>query len=631
MPRRIDDGQNRLYYGDNLDVLRHKIDPETVDLCYIDPPFNSKRNFNQIYNNIGREDRAQAQAFIDTWTWDDRAIEGFDEILSNAQGRYRPQTVELIKGLHRVLDEGSMLAYLVSMTQRATAIHRVLKRTGSFYLHCDPTASHYLKLMLDSIFCSQGGNFMSEIVWRRTGAHNKAERWAPLHDVVFFYTKSGEHVWNTPRIPYMRKHVAEHFESDGQGGYRTNYYGNVLTGYGTRTGESGRPWRGIDPTAKGRHWAIPGRVWEEVGVDPDGLSQHAKLDLLYDLGVITIEDDAAWPIYQLSVDPSSGPAAPDIWSFQPYTNGTVFGTNDGIDEDVRWLSPRDAERLGYPTQKPEGLLDRIIQASSLEGAVILDACAGCGTTIAVAHRLKRQWIGIDITYQSISLILRRLEKAFGAQAVNDVLLDGIPRDMESAVALAHRKDDRLRKEFEKWAALTYTSNRAVINDKKGADGGIDARAYFKVGPVDNARIIFQVKSGGVDRGDVAKLRGDMGKEKAALGVLITLEEPTGPMRKDAKAAGQFHHEEMGRKYDVIQIVTVREIIEDGRRLEIPMSLEVLASARRHRDAEQPRLKGFGPSAVEQPERPDLAPQRRMRKAGLTRRSALARNKRAGSA
>lgn len=175
---------NRLFYGDNLDVLRKKIGSESVDLCYVDPPFNSKRNYNQIYNNIGAEDRAQAQAFIDTWTWDDFAMAGFDEILANAEGRFSPQMIDLMKGLHAILGEGSLLAYLVSMSLRVTEIHRSLKPTGSFYLHCDPTASHYLKLVLDSMFCSPGGNFLSEIIWRRTGAHNKAERWAPIHDVM---------------------------------------------------------------------------------------------------------------------------------------------------------------------------------------------------------------------------------------------------------------------------------------------------------------------------------------------------------------------------------------------------------------------------------------------------------------
>lgn len=575
-----------LFYGDNLDLLRAKVRDESVDLCYIDPPFNSKRNYNQIYNNVGTEDLAQEQAFIDTWTWDDRAREGNEEIISNATGGYSAQTIELIKGLRNVLGEGSLLAYLVSMTRRITEIHRTLRTTGSFYLHCDPTGSHYIKLVLDAVFCSRRGIFQSEIVWRRTGAHNKAERWAPIHDVIFFYTKSDDYVWNGPRSPHMKGHVEEYFVGDEQHGFRTNYYGNVLTGSGTRTGESGMPWKGIDPTAKGRHWAIPSRVWEEIGFNPEGLSQHQKLDKLFQLGVITIDKDAAWPMYELSVDPRRGPATPDIWSFQPYTGGTVFGTENGIDEDVRWLSPRDAERLGYPTQKPEGLLERIIAASSKPGDVVMDPFCGCGTTIAVAHRLERDWIGMDITYQSIALILKRLEDSFGRDVAQDVKLDGVPRDIASAQALAHRRDDRVRKEFEKWAVLTYTRNRAVINSKKGADGGIDGTAYFWTDKDKTEKAVFQVKSGGVGRGDIAKLKGDMEREKASVGALITLEEPTQPMRDEAKRAGFYMHPMTGRNHDRVQIVTVQEILEEDRRFDLPLSLEVLKSAKQVEPTEE---------------------------------------------
>jgi DNA methylase/NACHT-associated inactive Restriction Endonuclease 1 len=260
-----------------------------------------------------------------------------------------------------------------------------------------------------------------------------------------------------------------------------------------------------------------------------------------------------------------------------------------VGTDPSHLQQKDPERLGYPTQKPETLLERIIKASSNEGGVVLDAYCGCGTTIAVAQRLKRKWIGIDITYQSIALVLRRLEKTFGEGGISTIQLDGVPRDMASAQALAHKKDDRLRKEFEKWAVLSYTNNRAIINEKKGADSGIDGTAYFKTGKTDNAKIIFQVKSGGVQRGDIAKLRGDMGREDAAMGILITLEEPSGPMKSEAKAAGQFKHEDMGRSYDRISIVTVQEIVEERARLEIPMSLEVLAAAKRASRTEQPEL------------------------------------------
>ncbi|MFC2066599.1 DNA methyltransferase [Chloroflexota bacterium] len=242
------------------------------------------------------------------------------------------------------------------------------------------------------------------------------------------------------------------------------------------------------------------------------------------------------------------------------------------------LSPTMKERLGYPTQKPESLLKRIITACSNEDDSILDAYCGCGTTVAVAAALKRKWIGIDITYQSIALILRRLEGQYGKELINNIKLDGIPRDMASAIALANKKDDRVRKEFEKWALLTYTTNRAVINQKKGADSGIDGVAYFRTNSADNAKIILQVKSGGVKRSDIATLRGDMQRESAAMAVFITLEPPTAPMIGEAKSAGVYYHDLMDRNYDAIQIVTVEDIIEHGKVLDIPMSLEVLKSA-----------------------------------------------------
>jgi DNA modification methylase len=582
---------NQLFYGDNLAILRdqRKIASNSVDLCYIDPPFNSKRNYNQIYNNVGSEDRAQAQAFIDTWTWDDLARAGYPEILANADGRFRPQLVELIKGFHAVLGEGSLLAYLISISLRATEIQRVLKATGTFYLHCDPTASHYLKLVLDAIFCAQGGNFLNEITWRRMGSHNATRSFGPIHDVILVYTKSNEHTFNIVRRPYMKGHVESRYTQQADGKMKFTSGGNVLSGAGATKGDSGKPWRGFDPTAKGRHWAIPTFYESMMPHRYLDLGPIEKLEALYKAGLIEIDGKSEWPIMVRYLDERDGVPLQDIWAYQPYTEGTVWGTKAGVDADVAWHGPTDPERLGYPTQKPEGLLERIIRASSNEGDLVLDAYCGCGTTVAVAQRLKRNWIGMDITYQSISLMLRRLEHRFGKDVLAQITTDGIPRDMKSADALAHRRDDRLRKEFEKWAVLTYTNNRAVINEKKGADAGIDARAYFMTGKRDNAQIIFQVKSGGVKRGDVATLRGDMEREQAALAVLITLEEPSKPMLAEAKAAGQYRHEEMGRSYDRISIVPVREIIEENKRLDVPMSIEVLAAAKRASEERQIEL------------------------------------------
>ena len=493
---------NQLFYGDNLQVLRRKIKDETIDLCYIDPPFNSNRNYNQIYNNVGIEDRAQAQAFIDTWIWDDRAIAGFEEVLGNEDGRFAPQMVDLLKGLSAVLRRGSLLAYLLSMALRITEIHRVLKPAGTFYFHCDPTSSHYLKLLLDSIFVTQGGDFRNEIVWAYESGGRAKKDFGNKHDIIFRYTKSSKWTFNANAVLLSRVET------------RHNHMK-----------------KGVDPD---------GRVFSSI--------------------------KSAGRIYKYYDDEGVIPS--DVWT------------------DFSHLQQKDPERLGYPTQKPEALMGRIIKASSSEGDTVLDAFCGCGTTIAVAQKLKRRWIGMDITYQSIALILRRLEKEHGEAILDDITTDGVPRDMDSAIALANKKDDRLRKEFEKWAVLTYTNNRAVIGEKKGADSGIDGVAYFLTGKNENAKIIFQVKSGGVKRGDVATLHGDMIREGAALAVLITLEQPTKPMLSEAKSAGQYYHETMMKNYDRIRIVTVKGIVEDGERLEIPMNLEVLKAAQREATATQ---------------------------------------------
>jgi site-specific DNA-methyltransferase (adenine-specific) len=311
-------------------------------------------------------------------------------------------------------------------------------------------------------------------------------------------------------------------------------------------------------------------LYEVMGVTQYWRYSKERMRELIEEGRIIQPSPGAVPRYKRYLDEMPGVPMQNIW------------------DDIFPINSQAKERLGYPTQKPKALMQRVIEISSNEGDVVLDAYCGCGTTIDAAQKLKRKWIGIDITYQSIAVVLKRLEDTYGKSINEHIILNGIPKDIKSARALANKKDDRLRKEFERWAVLTYANNRARINDKKGADGGIDGRAYFKVGKSDNAKIIFQVKSGGVNRGDVAKLRGDMEKDSAALAVLITLELPTKPMELDAKAAGQYKHEEMGRSYDRISIVTVQELL-DGKRLEIPMSMEVLKAAEKAINEEQMSL------------------------------------------
>ena len=490
--------QNRLFYGDNLDVLRRKIADNSVDLCYIDPPFNSKRNYFQIYNNQGSEDRAQAQAFVDTWEWGEEAVAGFDWITDIERlhtGRLTEQTVDLIRGLEKVLKRGALLAYLVHMTQRIVEIHRVLKPTGSFYLHCDPTASHYLKLVLDAVFCGQGGDFRNEIIWYYRRWTNVSRDFQRMHDVVLRYSKSTDYVFNTQYQPFSERTVHREMSVDGV----------------TNLAET----RDIEK----------------------GIVMH------------------------------------DMW-------------------DIPYLHSQSKERLGYPTQKPEALLERIIRASSNEGDTVLDAYCGCGTTVAVAQRLNRKWIGIDITYQSISLILKRLQDKYPdtwKQIEANIKLDGVPRDIESARALANRRDDKTRKEFEKWAVLTYSANQARINDKKGADGGIDGVAYFLLDKDTNGKAIFQVKSGGANRATLATLNSDRQREKAEFGVLISMDKPTKSMKEEVIAAGKFIHPLLPtRSNDRLQIVTIEEILA-GAQMDLPMArYDGVKSAKAEPEA-QPRL------------------------------------------
>ncbi len=487
--------KNKIYYGDNLDVLRKYIKDETVDLCYIDPPFNSKRNYNQIYTNVGKEDKAQAQAFVDTWEWDDQAIKGLAEIKENYHGIFTRQSINLISGLEKVLEKGSLLAYLVSMTLRIAEIHRVLKETGSFYLHCDPTASHYLKLILDSIFCVKGGDFRNEMVWIYSRMAAKGQKQlSRCHDTIFWYSKGKKWLFNVDdiRLPYSPK-------SKARAGYKKTNLG--------------------------------------------GGSPKSEICELNEIGKF-----------------------PEDWVQIPFIRGKEY--------------------LGYQTQKPEALLERIIKASSNEGDVILDAYCGCGTTVAVAEKLKRNWIGIDITYQSISLILERLENQ-KENALENVEINGVPKDFESAVALANKKDDRTRKEFEKWMVLTYSKNKATINDKKGGDKGIDGIAYIvdrdENSELENREILFSVKSNKtLTPAVIRELNGTVEREKAACGILLTL-YPMPNLVKECKQYGYYQNKFMGNDYPKIQVISVEELFE-GKRLLFPTNtMDVLKSAETHTD------------------------------------------------
>ena len=437
---------------------------------------------------------------------------------------------------------------------------------------------------MDTVFGKQ--NFRNEVIWRRTGTHNKVRRFAPIHDTLLFYTKSVNYFWNNVRRPYMKGHVDEYFVQE-EAGWRTDYYGNVLTGSGTRNGESGQPWRGFDPTPKNRHWAIPGRLVDDCPDDLTGLTQHQKLDRLYELGYVKIREGQAWPIYEHYITPEDGQAAPDIWAFQPYTEGTIFGREQGIDADVRWLSPKDQERLGYPTQKPEALLERIIQASSNEGDVVLDPFCGCGTAVAAAEKLGRRWIGIDITHLAVALMKNRLKTTANIDAGRDYRVVGEPEDAGSARALWEQ--DAFQ--FQYWA-MSLLEAQPRSDQKKGADRGIDGLLYF----IDGQKRTL-AEGGGAGEGracqsspQIRDLEGDGGAGEGGDGVVHHVGGADGP---DAHRSGErgllsLRHLAAGttRRYSC---GLCRSLLA-GQDFELPSRLPSYEAAQRHHEgAEQGRL------------------------------------------
>ncbi|NJK81958.1 MAG: site-specific DNA-methyltransferase, partial [Chloroflexaceae bacterium] len=387
--------RNTLFYGDNLPILQDYIASESVDLVYLDPPFNSNRNYNVLFKDeSGRESEAQMTAFEDTWHWDAKAAATFDALMTTAP----PDVSTMIAALHKIVGRNQMMAYLVMMTARLIELHRVLKPTGSLYLHCDPTASHYLKIVLDVIFGAE--NFRGEIIWKRTSAHNSAKRPGPIHDVILMYSKTDTHIWNIQYQPYDEGYVKQFYRYVDEQGRR--YRLSDLTGSGVRYGETGQPWRGIDVTAKGRHWSVP----------------SAELDKLDAEGRIYWPPKGSVPSYKRYLDEMPGVPMQDVWT------------------DIPPIQPHAAERLGYPTQKPLALLERIIQASSNEGDVVLDPFCGCGTAIAAAQKLGRRWIGIDITHLAVGLQKNRLLDMFGLKPRIDYDVRGEPTDLSAAQELA---------------------------------------------------------------------------------------------------------------------------------------------------------------------------------------------------
>jgi site-specific DNA-methyltransferase (adenine-specific) len=533
--------ENRLYYGDNLDILRRYIADESVDLIYLDPPFKSNQDYNVLFaEQDGSQAAAQMKAFEDTWHWDVAAVSAYQAVVEGG-GR----VADARQALHAIIGQNDMLAYLTMMAPRLAELRRVLKPTGSIYLHCDPTASHYLKILMDAVFGPE--NFRNEVVWKRTHAHGSSKRYGPIHDIILFYARSDDFIWTNPRMPHDEAYIRRHFtHSDPQ----TNrlFQPITLTGSGVRHGESGKPWRGIDPTAVGRHWALPGSILEQLNITAETVQD--RLDALDTAGMIYWPDkEDGVPRLKWYADQLAGQALPDIWA------------------DIAPLSAKSAERLDYPTQKPEALLERLLGASSNEGDTILDPFCGCGTTIAAAQKVHRRWIGIDITNLAITLIRHRLQDAFGPQIVKQYKVIGEPVSVPDAAALAEQ--DRFQ--FQWWALGLVGARPTPPEQKKGADKGIDGRLYFFDDPQTGKakQIVFSVKSGHLKATDVRDLRGVIDREKAAIGVLIALEEPTQPMRAEAASAGHYVSPFFGNKrFSRLQILTIEQLLA-GRGIDMP--------------------------------------------------------------
>lgn len=535
-------GADRLYYGDNLEVMRLHLPDGCADLVYLDPPFNSSRDYNVYFSEQRAEDgeadaiksASQIKAFKDTWTWDMVAAKSYHETVE----RGGPVS-EVLQGFNKFAGRGDMLAYLSMMAPRLIELRRVMKPEASIYLHCDPTASHYLKLLMDAVFGP--GSFLNEIIWKRTSAHSSARRYGPVHDTLLFYAKGGRHQWHSPKVAHNAEYVKGFFRHVDKDGRR--YTAGDLTGAGTRKGESGGVWRGINPTTMGRHWALPNKVLTALGVASGSIRE--RLDELDQRGLIHWpEKKGGMPRLKRYADELEGAALGDVWT------------------DIPPISAHSKERLGYPTQKPLALLERIIEASSSPGDLVLDPFCGCGTTVHAAQQLGRRWMGIDISHFAISLIKERLGSAFSGPSNYNVV--GEPVSLEDARQLAQQDPFQFQ-----WWVLGRLGARPV-EQKKGADRGIDGRLLFHD---DNSgetkHVVISVKSGKSKVSELRDLRGVVEREKAQIGVLVSLEPPTGPMRKEAADAGFYTSPGWNRDYPRLQILTVGEILDAGLGIDMP--------------------------------------------------------------
>jgi site-specific DNA-methyltransferase (adenine-specific) len=527
---------NALYYGDNLAVLRESIPSESVDLIYLDPPFNSQATYNVLFKGqSGKGADAQIEAFEDTWHWGEEAERAYSEVLESPN----TQAAEMLRAMRSFLGENDMMAYLAMMAVRLLELHRVLKPTGSLYLHCDPTASHYLKILLDANFNVE--NFKNEIVWRRSHPKGHAfTRFATTHDVIFYYAKDwGKCIWNPVYAPYDDEKAAQQYSLIDEQGRRYQ-----LTSL-------------LNPNPD-----RPNLTYEFKGVTKVWRWTRERMEEQDRKGRIVVpRGGKGIPRYKRYLDEQEGIPVGDFWADIEIAAG--------------------GERLGYPTQKPLALLERIIAASSNEGDLVLDPFCGCGTTIHAAQKLGRQWIGIDVTHLAISLIERRLKDAFPGIAFE---VHGTPKDLESALDLAKRD----KYQFQ-WWAVSLVEARPYGGKKKGADSGIDGILFFRGDKDKTEKALISVKGGeNVGVGMVRDLIAVVGRENAAVGVLISLALPTKPMEKEAAAAGFF--ETPFEKVPKIQIITLAELFQ-GKRPRIPRidSAATFKAAAREKPNKQSKL------------------------------------------
>ncbi|MEN6371068.1 MAG: site-specific DNA-methyltransferase [Armatimonadota bacterium] len=503
--------KNTLYYGDNLWIMREHMADESVDFIYLDPPFNSARDYNVLFKQAKKdENQAQITAFTDTWQWSKRHYEEFFDDSRNAK------LFDLMESLYRILGQSEMMAYLIMMAPRLMEMHRILKPTGSFYLHCDPAASHYLKILLDVTFGP--AHFRNEIIWKRTSAHSSAKRYGPVHDVILFYAKGIPHIWNAQHTPYTSEYISKfyrHIDTDGR-----RYTLSDLTAAGTRNGSSGQPWRGIDPATKGNHWKY----------------KIETLEILDEAGRIYWPQNSGMPRYKRFLDEVKGIALQDIF------------------DDIQPISAHAAERMGYPTQKPLTLLERIINASSNPGDIVFDPFCGCGTAVVAAEKLERHWIGIDITFIAIDLMISRLAKDFELKRGKDYDVLGDPKDAYSARKLFEESP----KQFEIWAVGLVAG---VPQPDKVGDRGVDGKVYFQDLQGNLQWAVCQVKGGHLTPSVIRDFAHVIERDKAAMGFFICLETPTKGMYDSAEELG-FFDSPSGRKIPKLQIRTIKELQEE---------------------------------------------------------------------